>query len=80
MKAHLMARRDDLTARSAKPLGALLLVLSSAWSGTASAADARPSKPAPAVVRDTADEWFDKGSSAYDAHRLQDAETAFLEA
>lgn len=75
-----MAQREDIVSRSANSLGALLLVLCSAWSGAANAADARPSKPAPTIVRDAADEWFDKGSSAYDAHRLQDAEMAFLEA
>jgi hypothetical protein len=80
MKAPSVAQRDDLMSRSSKSLGVFLLVMSSGWIGTAQAADARPSKPAPTVVRDTADEWFDKGSAAYDAHRLQEAESAFLEA
>lgn len=81
MKAPSVARNRDLMSHSAKTLSAALLVVCcSARSGTASAADARPLKPAPVVIRDAADEWFDKGSSAYDAHRLKDAETAFLEA
>ena len=80
MIAPFVIQRDGLMSRSMKPFGTLTLILFSAWSGAASAADAKPSKPTSPVVRDSADEWFDKGSSAYDAHRLKDAEIAFLEA
>jgi hypothetical protein len=75
-----MTQEKKLMPRCATSLGGLVLVLLSAWSEVANAEDARPSKLTTSAVRDAADEWFDKGSTAYDAHRLQDAEIAFMEA
>src|SRR4051812_6716954 len=61
---------------------AVLLCASFACAGTSWAAPPPPppKPPAPPRVHDAADDWFDKGSAAYDAHDLKAAEAAFLEA
>jgi hypothetical protein len=65
---------------SRNPLRIALVVVCVLYSSAGRAAPP-PSKPAPApVVRDAADDWFDKGSAAYEAHKLKEAAAAFLEA
>lgn len=41
---------------------------------------APPPKPPATVPRDAADDWFDRGTAAYAAHKLAEAEAAFTEA
>jgi hypothetical protein len=63
------------------PLG-IAIVATSLVTGPASlAVPPEPAKPTqPAAVHDAADDWFDKGIAAYEAHKLTEARAAFLEA
>ena len=80
MKSPPMHNCVELKSSRIMSLGALALLFSLSWSATSTATDSRASKPAQPVMRDAADDWFDKGSAAYDAHKVKEAEAAFQEA
>jgi hypothetical protein len=73
-------RGDQMRSFMLKWPAGLLFTAVLAPSTIAVAADPPAPRAARLAVRDAADDWFDKGSAAYDAHKLKEAEAAFFSA